>query len=73
MPDVRPSDTEREAQLRTLAVRAFDAAGMMKGRELVEGADLEAAIARQFANPDADYLHVHFAAPGCYAARVDRA
>ena len=58
---------------RTLAVRAFDAAGMMKGRELVEGADLEAAIARQFANPDADYLHVHFAAPGCYAARVDRA
>ena len=58
---------------RTLAVRAFDAAGMMKGRELVEGADLEAAIARLFANPDADYLHVHFAAPGCYAARVDRA
>ena len=58
---------------RTLAVRAFDAAGMMTGRELVEGADLEAAIARQFANPDADYLHVHFAAPGCYAARVDRA
>lgn len=58
---------------RTLAVRAFDAAGMMKGRELVEGADLEAAIARQFAIPGADYLHVHFAAPGCYAARVDRA
>ena len=57
---------------RTLAVRAFDATGMMKGRELVEGADLEAAIARQFANPQADYLHVHFAAPGCYAARVDR-
>ena len=57
---------------RTLAVRAFDATGMMKGRELVEGADLEAAIARQFANPEADYLHVHFAAPGCYAARVDR-
>jgi hypothetical protein len=23
--------------------------------------------------PNAEYLHVHFAAPGCYAARVERA
>jgi hypothetical protein len=58
---------------RTLAVRAFDAAGMMKSRELVEGTELEGAISRQFANPDAAYLHVHYAAPGCHAARVDRA
>src|SRR5215470_11583851 len=54
------------------AVRGFDAAGMMTGREIVEGADLEAAIARQFANVEAQYLHIHFAAAGCYAARVDR-
>lgn len=58
---------------RTLAVRAFDTAGMLKSRELIEGADLEGAMARQFANPDAAYLHVHYAAAGCYAARVDRA
>ena len=57
---------------RTLAVRGFDAAGMMTGREIVEGTDLEAAIARQFANVEAQYLHIHFAAAGCYAARVDR-
>jgi hypothetical protein len=25
------------------------------------------------ADPRARYLHVHFAAPGCYAARVERA
>ena len=63
------------AQLRsrTLAVRAFDAEAMMVGRELVEGSALEGAIARLFANPAAKYLHVHYAAPGCYAARVDRA
>jgi len=57
---------------RTLAVRGFDAAGMMTGWELIEGTDLEAAIERQFAGP-ASYLHVHFAAPGCYAARIERA
>lgn len=57
---------------RTLAVRGFDAAGMMTGWEIVEGAHAEAAIQRQFANAKADYLHIHFAAPGCFAARVER-
>jgi hypothetical protein len=65
---------EVPAQLRnrTLAVRAFDETAMMVGWELVEGRDLEAAIERCFAEPRAAYLHIHFAAPGCYAARVDR-
>ena len=58
---------------RTLAVRAFDEYGMMTGWELIEGIWLEEAIERQFADPRAQYLHVHFAAPGCYAARVERA
>jgi Protein of unknown function (DUF1203) len=57
---------------RTLAVRSFDAEAMMVDRELVEGRDLEAAIERLFADGRAAYLHIHFAAPGCYAARVDR-
>jgi len=61
-----------QLRLRTLAVRSFDADGMMCGRELIEGRDLEGAIERLFADPSAAYLHVHFAAPGCYAARVDR-
>jgi hypothetical protein len=58
---------------RTLAVRGFDAAGMMTGCELIEGIWLEEAIERQFADASAAYLHVHFAAPGCYAAKVERA
>ena len=57
---------------RTLAVRGFDASGMMTGWEIVEGSNVESAIERQFANAEAEYLHIHFAAPGCYAARVDR-
>lgn len=58
---------------RTLAVRAFDQDGMMVERELVEGAELEGSIDRLLALPGAAYLHVHFAAPGCYAARIERA
>jgi hypothetical protein len=46
---------------------------MMVGSELVEGRELEPAIARLFDLPRAAYIHIHYAAPGCYAARVDRA
>jgi hypothetical protein len=62
-----------QLRTRTLAVRSFDADAMMVGCELTEGRDLEAAIERLFADPRAAYLHIHFAAPGCYAARVARA
>ena len=58
---------------RMLAVRAFDADAMMVGFELTDGQKLENALARLFADPRAAYLHVHFAAPGCYAARIERA
>ena len=63
----------QQLRTRTLAVRAFDAGAMMIAHELIEGKDVESAIARLFADPRAAYLHVHFASPGCYAARVDRA
>ena len=62
-----------QLRLRTLAVRAYDDNAMMQGWELVDGRDLEGAIDRLLANPRAAYLHIHFAAPGCYAARVERA
>jgi hypothetical protein len=58
---------------RTLAVRSFDADAMMVGCELTEGTKLESAIAHQFTDPRAGYLHVHFATAGCFAARVERA
>jgi hypothetical protein len=68
----RVGEVPEQLRLRKLAVRAFDADAMMVGWELADGADLESAIERLFAAPGADYLHVHFAAPGCYAARVER-
>jgi hypothetical protein len=62
-----------QLRARTLAVRAFDTGAMMIGHALVDGKELEAAIAQLFADTRAAYLHIHFASPGCYAARVDRA
>ncbi len=58
---------------RMLAVRAFDSSAMMVGWELVDGQKLEPMIEKLLADPRAAYLHIHFAAPGCYAARVERA
>ena len=62
-----------QLRIRTLAVRAYDQNAMMVGWELVDGLELEAAIERLFVDPRAAYLHIHYAAPGCYAARIDRA
>ena len=61
-----------QLRLRTLAVRAFDRDAMLIGSELIDGQELERAIERLFADFRARYLHIHFAAPGCYAARVVR-
>ncbi len=58
---------------RMLAVRAFDGKAMMTGWELIDGVKLEEAIERLLADPRAAYLLAHVAAPGCYAARVERA
>ena len=66
-------EVPKQLRTRTLAVRAFDKDGMMVERDLVEGTELEGVIERLLALPSAAYLHVHFAAPGCYAARIDRA
>ena len=69
----RIDEVPDQLRTRTLAVRAFDAQGMMLGHELVHGRELEGAIEKLLRVSDAEYLHVHFAAPGSYAARVLRA
>ena len=67
-----PNQVPEPLRSRTLSLRAFDDAGMMVYADLAEGPELEAAIERIFAIPEVSYLHLHFAKPGCYAARVDR-
>jgi hypothetical protein len=59
-------------RIRPISLRAFDASGDMVDADLTEG-DFEPAIARLFGNPEAAYIHAHYAKRGCYAARIDRA
>lgn len=60
-------------RLRMLSLRAFDAAGFLLDADVVDGANMEVAIERFFADGHVSYLHAHFAKHGCYAARIDRA
>jgi hypothetical protein len=62
------------AMLRTrlLSVRAFDDGDMLVSADVVDGHEIERTIAEHFENPRTSYLHLHFAKPGCFAARVDR-
>jgi hypothetical protein len=58
---------------RLLSVRAYDGAHMLTGTEVLPGTELEGAIDRLLDDAAGAYLHVHFAGPGCYACRIDRA
>jgi hypothetical protein len=58
---------------RLLAIRAYDADGMMIDAEVIEGADAVPLIERFLGDPNAAYLHAHNARRGCFAARIDRA
>ncbi len=59
--------------VRPLSLRAFDARDRLVDAELAAGDALPGAIERLLAGPRVAYLHAHFARPGCYAARIDRA
>jgi hypothetical protein len=65
-------DIPHVLRIRPISLRAFDASGDMVDADLIEG-DLEPTIARLFGNPEAAYIHAHYAKRGCYAARIDRA
>ena len=58
---------------RLVALRAFDARGMMVDADIAEGSALEPLIERFLRRDDVDYLQAHFARRGCFAARIERA
>jgi hypothetical protein len=59
-------------RLRLLSLRAFDSSGMLLDADVVDGHDVEPVIERMLRQTGVEYLHVHNAKPGCFAARVDR-
>ena len=61
-----------QLRIRLLSIRAFDADGMMVDADVVHGNESATIIQRLLDDQRVDYLHLHNAKPGCYAARVDR-
>ena len=58
---------------RLISVRLFNRRHMMVDAEVVSGDTVSAVILAAFENCEVDYIHLHNAKPGCFAATVARA
>lgn len=68
-----PGEVPEVLRRRLLSLRAFSGDGMMLGAAIVPGTELAPAIEAAFADAGVATVHLHYAAPGCFAARVTRA
>jgi len=69
----RINEVPEQLRSRVLSLRAFDEHDMLRDADIVEGGAVEALIERLLASPETAYIHAHYAKPGCFAARIDRA
>lgn len=70
--DLAQDESPEVLRHRLLSVRAYDAAGMLRAADVVEGRELPSLVTSMFADPDVAYLHAHNAKPGCFSCRIDR-
>ena len=68
----QPDEVPGMLAKRILSLRAFDKHDMLCDADLAEGNQIAPTIDRLFSNDEVAYIHLHFAKPGCYAARADR-
>jgi hypothetical protein len=66
--DETPDYLER----RTLSLRAFDEAGMLKDGVLARPGEADARIRALFGREEIATIHAHSAAYGCFLARIER-
>jgi Protein of unknown function (DUF1203) len=69
----RVGEVPQALRLRAISLRAFDSADMLVDADLLDGQHLETGIERLLCHPQVAYLQAHYAKPGCYAARIERA
>ena len=58
---------------RLISIRAFGFNHELNMADIVMGDALPDIVSKFFDNPDVAYLQAHYARPGCYAARIERA
>ena len=57
---------------RTLSLRGFDADGFLRQALLATPEEADAKICAMVADPGLEAIHAHYAAPGCFAAKIVR-
>lgn len=60
-------------RVRVLSLRGYDATGMLRQADVIDGATIDEALGAMFANEAVAYIDVHSAKPGCYLCRATRA
>jgi Protein of unknown function (DUF1203) len=68
-----PGAVSEQVGGRVLSVRAYDADAMLTEASVLEGEQFRERATALLDDPEVAFLHVHFAGPGCFAFRVDRA
>ena len=68
-----PGEVPAVLSQRLLSLRAFGCDHMMTDADVVEGSTLADNLRQMFADPAVDYVHIHNAKQGCFAARATRA
>jgi len=58
---------------RRLSLRAYDERHMITGTAVIEGPDVAREAAGLLDDDRTAYVFAHFAGPGCYACRIERA
>jgi hypothetical protein len=60
-------------RVRPISVRAFNSSHWMIDADVCSDQQLDGVIQKFLSNHSVDYMQLHFAKRGCYAARVERA
>jgi len=69
----RVGEVPEVMRLRQISLRAFDTDHFIIDADLAKANEIETTIQRLFLNPRVVYIQAHYAKPGCFAARIDRA
>ena len=67
-----PGDVPAVLAKRLLSVRAFGRDHMMTNADVVDGQNLAEKLRHMFADPAVEYVHIHNAKQGCFAAKATR-
>ena len=59
--------------LRLMSLRAYDAEGLMREAEVVDGPQVAGFLDRMFEDPQIAFIHLHNARRGCFSCIANRA